>query len=158
MTSPSSHRPLSGTFATKDGGNKSTGAVDLRDLLREDMLKSLKKVDQVVMGTVRAVKGLGESMEQVSVLMDGFKAGNINVGWAGAVPPEVGQRVTMIGLNGGQEWYVSGVLNDSTIGDITSRIEELEAAAEVHQQAISTLQESLTALTNRVIALENADG
>ena len=120
----------------KNRGNRATAAVDFREALRTEARKMSRKVDQVVVGTVRAVRG-----ETVSVLIDGFRAGNITVGWASPIPAAVGQRVTMVGLAGGQEWYVTGVLADSTIAQ--------------QKETIAQMQRSIASLSTRVAALEN---
>lgn len=141
-------------FPTKDKGNKTTAAVDLRDALRGEATKVSKMVDQVVMATVREVSERdGETT--VAVLIDGFRAGNIFVGWGYPTPPEVGMRVSMVGLMGGQEWYVCGVLADQTIPEMQKEIETLQTEMNAAQLDITRLRNSLSALTRRFAALES---
>ena len=136
----------------KNRGNRPTGLVDLRNLLTREMQKVSKEVDQVVLATVKSVSDTGKS---ASVLIDGFKAGNINVGWALATRPSVGQRVTMIAPAGGQEWYVVGILSDTKIEEVDTEIESLTEETERLSTEVVALRGALRALTQRVTALEN---
>lgn len=133
-------------------GNRSTGAIDLVNAIRGVARQVSKDVDQVVLGTVR---GVSDGGKQATVLIDGFRAGNIVVGWALATRPAVGQRVTMIGPAGGQEWYVVGVLSDTKMDEIDEEVDDLKAENTRMASRITALQNSLTALARRVSALEN---
>ena len=136
---------MSGQFRFKNSGNRSTGAVELRNLLRDEARKVAKQVDQVVVATVRQVA----EDKRVYVLIDGFSAGNIYAaGWGLATQPAVGQRVTMVAPAGGQEWYVVGVLDDLKLTEVDEELEALRATNE-------SLSASLASLALRVAALEN---
>lgn len=134
-------------------GNRSTGAIDLVNVVKGMARQVAKEMDQVVLGTVR---GVSEEGKQATVLIDGFKAGNIVVGWALATRPAVGQRVAMIGPAGGQEWYVVGVLSDTKMDEIDAEVEMLKSENERQVNQITALQNSVASLSRRVTALENA--
>lgn len=88
-----------------DKGSVSNPGVELRDLIRKEATKQSQQMDQVVLATVTEI-GDGTN---VDVSIDGFGAGAITATWVTPVAPEVGQRVTMVGLKDGQSWYIVGV-------------------------------------------------
>ncbi len=96
-----------------DRGSIANAGTALRDLIRGEAKKQARVQDQVTMGVVTDV-GNGVDVE---VLVDGFTAGPIAATWMTPVTAALDQRVTLVGLTGGQTWMVIGV-NGGTVSAV----------------------------------------
>jgi hypothetical protein len=92
-----------------DKGSLTNPGVALRDIIRGQAARESRAMDQVSLGTVADV-GDGATVE---VLLDGFSAGVLEATWATPVEPAVDQRVAVLSLKGGQNFFVTGVLGGS---------------------------------------------
>lgn len=97
-----------------------------RDGIRGEAAKVSQRVDQVGLGTVSTVQGAN----RVGVTFDGSRH-NVTVGWAALQKPRVNQRVVVVGLAGGQEWWVIGAVNQHPIDQLRADLEALEARVAV---------------------------
>jgi hypothetical protein len=95
-----------------DKGSITNPGVQLRDIIRGQAARESRAVDQVALGTVANV-GDGATVE---ILLDGFSAGALEATWATPVAPAVDQRVAVLSLKGGQNFFVTGVLPTPSLG------------------------------------------
>ena len=107
-----------------------------RDGIRGQARKVQQEVDQVALATVARSVGNGK----VEVTFDDSRH-RATVGWSVPFDPEPGSRVVAVGLQGGQEWWVLGVLNHHPVTD--------------HGDRLDQLSEFVLGLDARVTALEN---
>ena len=78
-----------------------------RNSVRTEAGKVARRYDQTALGTIEVVRDGGRTLD---VAFDGFGAGTIQVGCVAHVTPRVGHRVIMLGLAGGQSWFVVGTV------------------------------------------------
>lgn len=94
-----------------DKGSQANPMVAFRDLVRGEAAKISKANDQVILGVVCAVKdGI-----DIEVQIDGFGSGPIDALWCvPGVQTELGMRVVMNALTGGDKWFVIAIASATT--------------------------------------------
>ena len=127
---------------TRDKGEHGA-RVRLRNGIRQQARREDALVDQVNLGTVRAAP----SLVRVEVAFDGSR-NIVQCGWAWPERPTVGDRVVLVGLAGGQEWWVVAVVNSHPINALLTRMTAAEDRSAVNLAAIQSLDARVTALEN----------